>query len=82
MNNNFFDLVRALLSGAWRFFTGLAFPGLPGVTFASVFVVVFLAVLGIRLVFFALGVFSSGESSRTSSTRRPKISAKRKGDEF
>lgn len=78
----FFVLARTLLSGAWRFFTGLEVPGLTGVTFASLFVTVFLAILGIRLVFFAFDIFSSRESLRTRSTRKPKISEKRKGDEF
>lgn len=79
---DFFGIARVLLSGAWSFFTGLEVPGLRGVTFASVFVVFFLGVLGIRLVSFAFDVFSSNESPRTSSTRRPRISEKRKGDEF
>lgn len=78
----FFDVAKSLISGAWHLFTGLEVPGLIGVTFAALFVTVFLAVLGIRLVFFAFGILSSGDSPRTSSTRRPKISEKRKGDEF
>lgn len=78
----FFDLAGALISGVWRFFTGLEVPGLIGVTFAALFVTVFLATLGIRLIFFAFGIFSAGDSPRTSSTRKPRISEKRKGDEF
>lgn len=76
----FFDLVRALISGAWRFFTETAFPGLPDVTFASLFVTVCLASLGLHLLSLSLGVFSGSLKPRSSSTKKPKISKERKND--
>lgn len=78
----FFGVMSALISGAWDFFTELYIPGLPNVTFASVFVVFFLGSLGIRLVFYAMDLPSGGDSLRTSSTNKPKISKERKHDEF
>lgn len=78
----FFDVARVLISGTWDFFTGIEIPGLTGVTVASVMVALFLAGLGIRLVTYLLGLSGGGDSPRTSSTNNPKISEKRKGDEF
>lgn len=78
----FFDVARVLISGTWDFFTGIEIPGLTGVTVASVMVALFLAGLGIRLVAYILGLSGGGDSPRTSSTSNPKISEKRKGDEF
>lgn len=79
----FFDIARVLISGIWDFFTGVEIPGLTGVTVASLMVALFLAGLGIRLVSFLLGLSGGGgDSPRTSSTSKPKISEKRKGDEF
>lgn len=78
----FFDLMKALISGAWDFFTELHVPGLKDVTFAALFVAFALASLGIRLVFFAFGISNGGDSPRTSSTNKPKISKERRHDEF
>lgn len=78
----FFDVAKVLISGIWDFFTGIEIPGLTGVTVASVMVALFLAGLGIRLVTYILGLSGGGDSPRTSSTNNPKISEKRKGDEF
>lgn len=78
----FFDIAKVLISGTWDFFTGIEIPGLTGVTVASVMVALFLAGLGIRLVTYILGLSGGGDSPRTSSTNNPKISEKRKGDEF
>lgn len=78
----FFDVAKVLISGIWDFFTGIEIPGLTGVTVASVMVALFLAGLGIRLVSYILGLSGGGDSPHTSSTNNPKISEKRKGDEF
>ena len=78
----FFDVAKVLISGIWDFFTGIEIPGLTGVSVASVMVALFLAGLGIRLVTYILGLSGGGDSPRTSSTNNPKISEKRKGDEF
>lgn len=78
----FFEVAKVLISGTWDFFTGIEIPGLTGVTVASVMVALFLAGLGLRLVSYILGLSGGGDSPRTSSTNNPKISEKRKGDEF
>lgn len=79
----FFDVAKVLISGIWDFFTGIEIPGLTGVTVASVMVALFLAGLGLRLVSYVFGLpGGGGDSPRTSSTDKPKISEKRKGDEF
>lgn len=78
----FFSVVQVLVSGIWDFFTELDFPGLPGISIAMLTVGLFLAVWGIRLVCSLFGLNSSGDSPRTSSTSKPKISKERKHDEF
>lgn len=80
----FFDVAEVMISGVWDFFTELEFPGLAGVTFASLAVAVAMAGLGLRLVSFLLGLSGGGggESTRTSSTNNPKISEERQSDEF
>lgn len=79
---DFFLLAHALISGVWKFYTSLSVPGLVGVTFASLLIAYWLAVLGIRLGFLVLGLSGGGDSPRTSSTSKPKISKERKHDEF
>lgn len=79
---NYFDLIRAFLSGGWDLFTKTDVPGLEGVSYAALLVAFSLASLGIRLVFFLYGLGRGGGSPRTGSTSRPKISKERSGDEF
>lgn len=76
------DVFPALIGGAWDFFTELYVPGFANVSFASLFVGVFLARLGCSLVFYIFGLSSGGNSPRTSSSSKPKISKERKHDEF
>lgn len=78
----FFFVVHVLVSGIWDFFTELDFPGLPGISIAMLTVGLFLAVWGIRLICFLFGLDGGGDSPRTSSTNKPKISKERKYDEF
>lgn len=80
----FYDLMSALISGGWSFFAELHVPGLPSLTFGMLFVATLLATLGIRLLFFVYGLLggSSGDTPRTSSTKKPKISKERRRDEF
>lgn len=80
---SFFNMARLFLSASWHFFTDVTFPGLPGVTIGALFVALFLAVLGIRLVSYLFGFRGSGgDTPRTGSTRQPKISHERRSDEF
>lgn len=76
----FHRLLRELIKGGWRFFTGLHVPGWGG-TYASIFIAFILIRLGWAIVTFVFGnPFGGGETPRTSSTRKPKISKERKGD--
>lgn len=78
-----FRIIGVLFDGCWDFFTELEFPGL-GVTFAALSVGAFLAILGVRLLVYVFGFRDGGggDTPRSSSTRRPKISKERRGDEF
>ncbi len=76
-----FEIVRLFLSSSWDFLTELTYPGLD-VSFAALAVGLFLAVLGLRLLFYLFGLGSGGDSPRTSSTSRPRISKERSRDEF
>lgn len=80
--DTFFSVVSLFLSSSWDFFTETSFPGLPGVTIGALSVALFLAVLGIRLVSYLFSFQGGGDTPRTSSTRHPKISKERRGDEF
>lgn len=79
----FFEIAGVLISGIWDLFTGVEIPGLSGVTIASALVSLFLIGLGLCLVSYMFG-FSrgGGDTPRTSSTNKPRISERRKGDEF
>lgn len=75
-------LGQALLSGVWALF-GLYVPGF-GFTFGQLWLGVLLASLSVLVVkfIFGFGGGSGGDSPRTSSTNTPKISEKRRRDEF
>ena len=49
------------LSSSWKFFTGVEVPGMGGITFAALFVGLFLAVLSLRLLAYMFG-FGSANS--------------------
>lgn len=58
------ELIGSFLALSWDFFTELKVPGLD-ITFAALFVGVFLAVLGLKFLFSILGVSnSSGDVDR------------------
>lgn len=79
----FFEIAGVLISGIWDLFTGVEIPGLSGVTIASALVSLFLIGLGLRLVSYMFGFSGGGgDTPRTSSTNKPRISERRKGDEF
>ncbi len=74
------QLGQAFLSGVWRLFSITV----PGFTFTvgqmSIgFALIGISITAIRILF---GLGGSGDTHRTSSTNNPKISDKRKGDEF
>ena len=74
-------LGQALFSGIWNLFDN-QFPGF-NFTFRQFWIAVVLCGLSIRVirVIFSFGG-SGGESTRSSSTRNPKISKERRHDEF
>lgn len=77
----FQQLLREFIKGGWKFFTGLHIPGLRGVSFASIFIAFILIRIGWSVVTFVFGTpFGGGDTPRTSSTNKPKISKERQGD--
>lgn len=61
--NDLLTCIGWFLSNSWKFFTRLEVPGLGGVTFAALFVGLFLIVFSVRLLgyIFGFGSVSSGE---------------------
>lgn len=74
------EIVQSIFPAVWRFFTDNTVPGL-GVPFSALFVGILLAKLSLLIVRHALGI-GSGTGYRSGSTRNPKISDSRKGDEY
>lgn len=77
------SLGKALLEGIWSIF-GLYVPGF-SFTFGQMWLGVLLcsiSILVVRLIFGFGGSGSRGDSPRTSSTSRPRISKERRRDEF
>lgn len=80
MSNDFVALGKAFLSGTWGLFS-VEVPGLGmSVGTLSLGVVLLSVSLLVAKVFFGLG--GQGETPRTGSTRNPKISEKRRFDEY
>ncbi len=81
MSQDFVALGQALFTGIWSLFS-VEIPGL-GMTAGTFTLGVFLlsVSLSVAHVFFGVGG-RGGESPRTSSTRNPKISEKRRHDEY
>ncbi len=75
-------LGKALMDGLWALF-GVPVPGF-AFSFGQMWLGVLLASISILVVrfIFGFGGGSRGESPRTSSTNRPKISKERRHDEF
>lgn len=84
------DIIREILTPAWRLFTDTPVPGLSSetltVTFADLLIAVILIQFSVALLSSGLGIGSigvrSGSSYRSGSTKNPKISAERKGDQY
>lgn len=62
------------LSNAWKFFTQVEVPGMGGITFAALFVGLFLAVLSLRLLsyMFGFGISDNGFFADLAEKRREK----------
>ncbi len=74
------ELGKTFLSGVWGLF-GVTVPGF-NFTFGQMWLGVFLCSLSLLVIKLLFGFGGSGDTPRTSSTNNPKISDKRKGDEF
>lgn len=80
------EIIREILTPAWRLFTDTPVPGLTSdtltVTFADLLIGVILIQIGIGLLSFGLGFGGKGSGYRSGSTKNPKISEERKGDQY
>lgn len=70
--------IATLISNGWHFLTSIEMPGVGG-SLAMWGVSLFFVGLSVRLVTYALGT-PGGDTPRTKSTNKPKISKERKGD--
>lgn len=75
------DILSSLFTSVWGLFTGTMVPGL-GVSCASLFIAIMIARFSILFIRYVLGFGGSGTGYRSGSSRNPKISNDRKGDEF
>lgn len=74
------DIIKAILVPVWSIFTDNNVPGL-GVPFSTFLIAGIIVSFSIAIVKYGFG-FGGGTSYRSGSTRNPKISDNRKGDEF
>ncbi len=72
------EIVQSVFGAAWGFF-GVTVPGL-GVSFGSLLIAFILIKLSVAIFHAVTG--SGGSGYRSGSSRDPKISDERKGDEF
>lgn len=73
------EAIRVLFSHGWQFLVKLEVPGI-GYSLASWLVAFFLAGLGLRLLSYIFSFRVHGDTPRTGSTRKPRISKERQGD--
>ncbi|MBC5738175.1 hypothetical protein [Lawsonibacter faecis] len=57
--------ISFFLSASWKFFTQVQVPGMGGITFAALFVGLFLAALSLRLLAYMFGFGSIGSDTLT-----------------
>ena len=80
------DILREILAPAWRLFTDTPVPGLSSetltVTFADLLIAFILISFAMALLSYGLGIGGKGTGYRSGSTRNPKISEERKGDQY
>ena len=76
------EVLSWLFATTWSIFTGTPVPGMDDVSFGDYFLAILLIGVSIGLIRFAFGTGGSGTGYRSGSTRNPKISENRKGDEL
>ena len=80
------DIIREILTPAWRLFTDTPVPGLSSdtltISFADLLIALILIQLSIRLLSLGLGIGGKGSGYRSGSAKNPKISEERKGDQY
>ena len=80
------DIIREILTPAWRLFTETPVPGLSSdalfVSFADLLIGIILIQFAVALLSFGLGIGGKGTGYRSGSTKNPKISKERKGDQY
>lgn len=80
------EILREILTPAWRLFTDTPVPGLSSetltVTFADLLIAVILIQFSVALLCSGLGFGRLGVTYRSGSAKNPKISEKRKGDQY
>ncbi len=74
------DILKSLFSSIWSIFTGVMVPGL-GISFGVFFLAAAAIKLSILILHAAVGI-GGGTSYRSGSSRNPKISENRRGDEY
>lgn len=74
------NLAKTVLTGVWGFF-GIYVPGF-NFTFGQMSLGIVLCSVSVYVIKFLFNLGSSGVSSRTSSTNKPRISDERKGDQY
>lgn len=75
------EILQSLFNSVWSFFTGVDVPGL-GVSFAWLFLSVFVVKIVISIVRAGLGIGDSSTGYRSGKNTEGKISEERKGDEY
>lgn len=73
--------VSDILGPVWQIFTSTQVPGLP-FSFGDLLVANILVGIALAVLDHAFGIGGGGTGYRSGSARDPKISSKRKGDEF
>ena len=80
------DIIREILTPAWRLFTETPVPGLSSdtlfISFADLLIGIILIQFAVALLSFGLGIGGKGTGYRSGSTKNPKISKERKGDQY
>lgn len=80
------DIIRELLTPAWKLFTDTPVPGLSSetltVSFADLLIAVILIQISLGLLSYSLGIVGRGSGYRSGSAKNPKISKERKGDQY
>ena len=80
------EIIREILTPAWRLFTDTPVPGLSSetltVSFADLLIGIILIQISAGILSYSLGLAGKAANYRSGSTKNPKISKERKGDQF